>query len=299
MSKMYVAVRDFTVVWVGYKDLVKGLKDLGLNRYEMYVNKTLTQDTYEDMGHVVKLGFNLRNANERKEFLEFSKNTGVKPCTILLENDFASENLEEELDYIKKATMLADEIGVEVIRINSHMQIREEKPVEEYAKHFVEIMTRLLRETKGSSVAYAVENHGYVSNDEQFLDYAFKEINDERLGLTLDTGNFYWYGYPLSKVHELIEKYAKLVKHTHLKNLKYPVAKRERQRLPGEDFPQVGAPLYEGDIEFRRVVQVLRKAGYTGDLTIEDESLGKYTREERKAVLKKDVEFIRRLISES
>jgi len=296
---MYVAVRDFTVIWVGYEDLVKGLKDLGLNRYEMYVNKTLTQDTYEDMGHVAKLGFNLRDANERKGFLEFSKNTGVKPCTILLENDFASENLEEELDYIKKATQLADEIGVEVIRINSHMQIREEKPVEEYVKHFVEIMKHLLRETKGSSVAYAVENHGYVSNDERFLDYAFKEINDERVGLTLDTGNFYWYGYPLSKVHELIEKYAKLVKHTHLKNLKYPVAKRERQRLPGEDFPQVGVPLYEGDIEFRRVVQVLRKAGYTGDLTIEDESLGKYTREERKAVLKKDVEFIKKLISET
>ncbi len=296
---MYVAVRDFTVIWVGYEDLVKGLKDLGLNRYEMYVNKTLTQDTYEDMGHVVKLGFNLRDARERKEFLKFSNNTGVKPCTILLENDFASENLEEELDYIKKATQLADEIGVEVIRINSHMQIREEKPVEEHAKHFVEIMKLLLRETKGSSVAYAVENHGYVSNDERFLDYAFKEINDERVGLTLDTGNFYWYGYPLSKVHELIEKYAKLVKHTHLKNLKYPEARREKHRHPGEDFPQVAVPLYKGDIDLKRVVQVLRKAGYTGDLTVEDESLGKYGREERKTVLKKDVEFIKKLISET
>lgn len=296
---MYVAVRDFTVIWVGYNDLIEGLKDLGLDRYEMYVNKTLTQDTYEDMGHLVKLGFNLRNANERKEFLKFSKNMGVKPCTILLENDFSSENLEEELDYIKKATQLADEIGVEVIRINSHMQIREEKPVEEYARHFVEIMRHLLKETKDSSVAYAVENHGYVSNDERFLDYAFKEINDERVGLTLDTGNFYWYGYPLSKVHELIEKYAKLVKHTHLKSLKYPAARREKQRHPGEDFPQVAVPLYEGDIDFKGIVQVLRKAGYTGDLTIEDESLGKYGREERKAVLKKDVEFIKKLISET
>ncbi len=296
---MYVSVRDFTVVWVGYEDLVKGLKDLGLDRYEMYVNKTLTQDTYEDMGHIVKLGFNLRDARERKEFLEFSKNMGIKPCTILLENDFSSENLEEELNYIKKATQLADEIGVEVIRINSHMQIMGEKPIEEYAEHFVKIMKSLLRETRGSSVAYAVENHGYVSNDERFLDHAFKEVNDERIGLTLDTGNFYWYGYPLSKVHELIEKYAKLVKHTHLKNLKYPEARREKQRRPGIDFPQVAVPLYEGDIDLKRVVQVLRKAGYAGDLTIEDESLGKYGREERKTVLKKDVEFIKKLISET
>ncbi|MEM2058935.1 MAG: sugar phosphate isomerase/epimerase [Thermoproteota archaeon] len=296
---MYVAVRDFTVIWVGYEDLFKGLKDLGLDRYEMYVNKTLTQDTYEDMGHLVKLGFNLRNANERKEFLEFSKNTGVKPCTILLENDFSSENLEEELDYIKRATQLADEIGVEVIRINSHMQIREEKPVEEYARHFVEIMRCLLKETKDSSVAYAVENHGYVSNDERFLDYAFKEMNDERVGLTLDTGNFYWYGYPLSKVYELIEKYAELVKHTHIKNLKYPEAKRERQRTPGENYHEAVTPIYEGDIDLRRVIQVLRKAGYAGDLTVEDESLEKYPKQERKIVLKRDVEFIKKLLSET
>jgi sugar phosphate isomerase/epimerase len=295
---MYVSVRDFIVIWVGYEDLMKGLKDLGIDSYELYVNKTLSQDVYEDMGHVVKLGFNLRDAYERKEFLEFSKNTGTKPCVILLENDFSNEDLEEELNYIKKATQLADEIGVEVIRINSHMQIREERPIEAYSKQFVEIMKYLLRETKGSSVAYAVENHGYVSNDERFLDCVFREINDERVGLTLDTGNFYWYGYPLSKVYQLIEKYANLVKHTHLKNLKYPEVKREKQRPPGEDFPEVGAPLYEGDIELKKVVQVLRKAGYTGDLTIEDESLGKYTQEERRTVLKKDVEYIKKLISE-
>jgi len=296
---MYVSVRDFTVIWVGYGDLVDGLKDLGIDRYELYVNRTLSQDLYEDMGHLVKLGFNLRNSSERKDFLGFSRSTGVKPCAILLENDFSNENLEGELDYIKKATQLADEIGIGVIRINSHMQAIEGKPIEAYSKHFVEIMTHLLRETKGSGVAYAVENHGYVSNDERFLDYAFREINDPRVGLTLDTGNFYWYGYPLSKVYGLIEKYANRVKHTHLKNLKFPEPKREKQRTPGEDYPQVGAPLYEGDIDLKRVIQILRRAGYNGDLTIEDESLGKYAREERKIILKKDVEFIRKIISES
>lgn len=295
---MYVSVRDFTVIWVGYEDLIKGLKDLGIDRYELYVNKTLSQDVYEDMGHVVKLGFNLRDSYERQEFLRFSENTGIKPCVILLENDFSNEDLEEELNYIKKATQLADEIGIEVIRINSHMQISEEKPIEEYSKQFVEIMKYLIRETNGSSVVYAVENHGYVSNDERFLNYVFREISDDRVGLTLDTGNFYWYGYPLSKVYQLIEKYANLVKHTHLKNLKYPEVKREKQRSPGEDFPEVGVPLYEGDIDLKKVIQVLRKAGYTSDLTIEDESLGKYTQEERKTILKKDVEYIKKLISE-
>lgn len=188
---MYVSVGDFAVMWVGYEDLVEGLRDLGVDRYELYVNRTLTRETYEYMGRRMKLGFNLRDSPERKEFLEFSRNTGIKPCAILLENDFSSENLADELDYIKRATRVADEIEIGVIRINAHMRMREEKPIEAYARHFVEIMKYLLRETRDSNVAYAVENHGYVSNDERFLDYAFREINDDRVGFALDTGNFY------------------------------------------------------------------------------------------------------------
>lgn len=293
---MFVSVRDFTVRWVGYEDLAEGLKDLGIDRYELHVNKTLSQDAYEDMGQIVRLGFDLRSTQERKNFMEFCRNTGTKPCAILLENDFSNEDLKEELNYIKKATQLAEEIEIGVIRINPHMQIKKELPIETYSKQFVEIMKSLIRETSGSNVVYAVENHGYVGNNEQFLDYAFKEINNERFGLTLDTGNFYWYGYPLSKVYQLIEKYAHLVKHTHLKNLRYPEAKRETKRSPGEGFPEVGVPLYEGDIDFKKVIQFLRKASYKGDLTIEDESLGRYQQDERKAILKKDVEFIKTLI---
>lgn len=294
---MFVSVRDFTVVWVGYENLVEGLKALGISKYEMHVNKKLSQDTYIDMGQEVKLGFNLRTTEERKNFVKFCENTGIAPCAILLENDFSNNDLGEEISYIKEATQLADDIGVKVIRINPHMRIKKDHSVEFYSKQFVEILTRIIEETSNSSVVYAVENHGYIGNNEQFLDYIFAEINSSRFGLTLDTGNFYWYGYPLSKVHQLIERYARFVRHTHLKNLKYPEDKKEVQRKPGEGFPEVGAPLYEGDIDLNKVIQFLKEANYNGDLTIEDESLGNYEQNERKEILKKDIEFVKSLIS--
>ncbi|MGB9758905.1 MAG: sugar phosphate isomerase/epimerase family protein [Thermoproteota archaeon] len=294
---MFVSVRDFTVVWVGYKNLAEGLKELGIDKYEMHVNRKLSQDTYIDMGQEVKLGFNLKSTEERKNFVSFSESMGIKPCAILLENDFSNDNLEEEINYIKEATRLADDIGVEVIRINPHMKVKKNQSIDFYSTQFTEILTSIIDETSDSSVVYAVENHGYIGNNEQFLDYVFKEISSSRFGLTLDTGNFYWYGYPLSKVHQLIEKYARFVRHTHLKNLKYPEAKREAQRKPGEGFPKVGVPLYEGDIDFKKVIRLLKEANYNGDLTIEDESLGNYDQKERKEILKKDVEFIKSLIS--
>jgi len=294
---MFVSVRDFTVVWVGYENLVEGLKALGISKYEMHVNKKLSQDTYIDMGQEVKLGFNLRTTEERKNFVKFCENAGIAPCAILLENDFSNNDLGEEISYIKEATQLADDIGVKVIRINPHMRIKKDHSVEFYSKQFVEILTRIIEETSNSSVVYAVENHGYIGNNEQFLDYIFAEINSSRFGLTLDTGNFYWYGYPLSKVHQLIERYARFVRHTHLKNLKYPEDKKEVQRKPGEGFPEIGAPLYEGDIDLNKVIQFLKEANYNGDLTIEDESLGNYEQNERKEILKKDIEFVKSLIS--
>jgi len=294
---MFVSVRDFTVVWVGYKSLEEGLKELGINKYEMHVNRKLSRDTYTDMGQEVKLGFDLKTAEERKNFVSFSESTGIKPCAILLENDFSNDNLEEEISYITEATQLADDIGVKVIRINPYMRLKKGKPIDFYSKQFVEILKSIIDETSGSNVIYAVENHGYIGNNEQFLDYVFKEVNSSRFGLTLDTGNFYWYGYPLSKVHQLIEKYARFVRHTHLKSLKYPETKKETQRKPGEGFPEVGVPLYEGDIDFKKVIRLLKEVNYDGDLTIEDESLGNYDQKERKEILKKDVEFIKSLIS--
>ncbi len=116
------------------------------------------------------------------------------------------------------------------------------------------------------------------------------------MGLTLDTGNFYWYGYPLQEVYKIILDFAPYVKHTHLKNVSYSEERRNVVRKPGEGWPKVAAPLYVGDINLERVVDMLNKAGYDKDLTIEDESLGNFPREQRAEILRKDIEFVKRLI---
>ena len=59
------------------------------------------------------------------------------------------------------------------------------------------------------------------------------------------------------------------------------------------------APLYEeGEVDFQYVIEVLLKEGYERDITVEDESLGKLRPEERKEVLRRDVEFLRKIVKE-
>jgi len=157
-------------------------------------------------------------------------------------------------------------------------------------------MSRVLDETSDSDVEMGIENHGFQGNRPEFLDAVFDAVRSERLGLTLDTGNFYWYGHPLSRVYEIIERFAPYCKHTHAKNISYPVGLREIQREIGLEYSKYVSPMREGDVDHGRVVEILKGAGYSRDLCLEDESLGKFPREKWPAVLRLDADYFRTIL---
>ncbi len=61
----------------------------------------------------------------------------------------------------------------------------------------------------------------------------------------------------------------------------------------GWEYERYNCPLYEGDIDFHRVIGTLRRAGYTGDLCIEDESLGKFPAAQRRGILAKEIQYLK------
>ena len=263
---MYVACRDIILKNV-FGSVEEGLSVLGINSIELY----LPRDLKVFSGH--NLGYELNN------FKKYLSEQNIEVNSILVANDF------RETDYVVKAVDIARRLGVGVVRVDTIVKEVEGYSLEDYIRASI----NWLRELKGKvkDVVLAVENHGYVSNREEYLDALFKEFPETFLGLTLDTGNFYWYGYSLSKVYDIVEKFADRVKHTHVKNA---VAERkETQRKPGE---VTMSPLYEGDIDLKNIVSILRKHGYNGDLTIEDESLGRYSVLERKNILIKDAKYL-------
>jgi sugar phosphate isomerase/epimerase len=154
----------------------------------------------------------------------------------------------------------------------------------------------MIAATEGTGVTFGIENHGHTTNDPAFLQPLFERVGSPRLGLTLDTGNFYWFGHPLAKVYGLFEMFAPRVVHTHCKSIKYPAADRDRQRPMGWEYVKYTCPIDEGDLDFHRIVGILRKAGYKNDLCIEDESLSKFPKSEQCAVLKREAEHLKTLI---
>jgi len=153
----------------------------------------------------------------------------------------------------------------------------------------VEGARKILAATEGSGVALAVENHGRVSNRPEFLDRIFADVGSPRMGLTLDTGNFYWFGHPLESVYGIMERYAGRVRHTHVKNIAYPPETRAQTREIGWRYGDFCCPLEQGDLDHARVARILKAGGYAGALALEDESIGKAPEAERLEVLRRDI----------
>ncbi|MEM1569237.1 MAG: sugar phosphate isomerase/epimerase family protein [Candidatus Bathyarchaeia archaeon] len=290
---MFLSIRDFTVKWVGYDTVFDGLKDLGIPSFELFVSRELKVESYLDMGYVTELGFDVSSKESRESLKRKLREAELSVCAILVENDFSSEDLDREVDYVLSAVKVASELEVDVVRINAVMRPIPGYDLEKHVKRVADAVGRCIGSCRDLGVSLAVENHGVIANKREFLRSLFQMVNDEHLGLTLDTGNFYWFGYPLKEVYEIIEEFASKVKHTHVKNAVVEPNRREVFREPGDVRM---APLYQGDIDLGRVVKMLKNAGYDYDLTIEDESLGMFKDKERLAVLKKDVAFVGKLL---
>jgi len=281
---MYVAIRDSIVSWLGYKKVIECVKDLGLETFELEVKRNLN----------LGLEFDISTEKKRREIIKRLESENVRICAFLVANDFSREDVEAEIRWIIDACKAASSLNVDVVRIDSihkkHVSMKECTRL--IAKYIREIIAGI----KDLDVSIGIENHGIIGNDKEFLREILDSVKSERVGLTLDTGNFYWYGYPLDEVYEIIELFAPYVKHTHIKNLSFSEKRRNVRREPGEGYPKTASPLYKGDIDLKWVVNTLKKVGYDRDLTIEDESIGNFPLEQRLDIIRKDVEYMKSLI---
>ena len=283
---MFVSVREVILTLIE-ENIKKIADELGVEFLEISAGR--------DYKAFLPTGKKVNILKNKEEFITSWKESGLTIHCILEFNDFSDDN-EKELDYILKGIELAESIGAKVVRIDPLPTKEKEIEKEKVIERGVEILDRALSITRDSYVKLGIENHGIIGNDPDFLIKVVEQINSPRLGYTLDTGNFYWSGKPLSQVYEIMERLSPRVYHTHVKNIKYPRELREKKREIGYEYEKYVSPIFEGDIDHRKVAEILKKAGYTGDFCIEDESLGKYNLPLKKEILKKDLEYLKSVL---
>jgi len=287
---MYTAIRDIHLPGV-FGTVKAGLDALGIDAVELHYERDKTVASPDSPGRE-----SLADKTAVEHFAYRCSGLKIKPSALLLANNFGAEDLAGELDWVVSAVKAAGQLGVRAIRIDAYLSTQDQWPLEKRARHFADCMSRILDATSKLDVAMGIENHGHKGNEQEFLDAVLDAVHTPRVGLTLDTGNFYWYGYPLAKVHELIKHFAPRVKHTHIKSIHFPADKRDIQREIGWEYGTYASSLREGDIDMRLVFSALRNAGYKGDLCVEDESLGRYDKEKRKAILIDDAAYVKQVL---
>jgi sugar phosphate isomerase/epimerase len=284
-----IACRDAHLGETGEPDAWAAMSAIGVDGAEVTV--TLTGDCPGLFG--LKKPASIAKPDGVKALADLLNQNRKKISAFCLHNNFDG-NLEPEIECVKMTARAARELGVPAVRLD--VQPRKIKDQDEFLKFAIQTGKRIIEVTADTNVRFGVENHGGTTNRPEFLKPFFEGVGSKRFGLTLDTANFYWFGHPLSELYGIYRTFAPNVCHTHCKSIKYPEPERDKQRPIRWEYGKYCCPIYEGDIDFKRVVRILRRAGYQGALCIENESLGRFPKEQRKEILRKEADFLRNLV---
>lgn len=290
---MYCSVRDWMVDVDEFQSPLAGMRHLGVDAVEIELTRDFEVRAMDSRDRI-----RLATDSDAAAYRRHLETVKIRPTALLTSCDFGAVDFEASVRWMTRAIEVADIIGAPVIRVDSLMTGERERTFGERVSLFVRGLGGALERTADSEVTLGIENHGVGGSNLAFHLNVYQTVDSNRLGMTLDTGNFYWAGYPLSEVYANINILAPYVKHTHAKNIQYPVDKREIHREPGWEYQMYMCPIEEGDIDHKRVMAMLAKSGYSGDICLEDESLSRFEPgAARVAVLERDIAHLKACIS--
>ncbi|HET7560373.1 MAG TPA: sugar phosphate isomerase/epimerase family protein [Limnochordia bacterium] len=138
-------------------------------------------------------------------------------------------------------------LGIKVVATHtSHHRWRRDPPLPEALERFAAALARLCPVAADHGVTIAVENHADLRADD--LLRVLERVNHPALGIQLDTGN------PYAVAEEPVEAAWKLAPYTvatHIKDMTI------RPLTDGEWAKVLGCPIGEGDVDLRRIAQIL------------------------------------------
>jgi sugar phosphate isomerase/epimerase len=286
-TTLTVGCRDAMLKTLGFPDSWSAARAVGAEAIELLVDEEFGLPSLKGRSGL----YSLATEAEVRRLSGDMKASGLGNFAFCVASRF-DERPDFECEFGSRLARIAQQLGVKAIRIDVASRTR---PPAEFLGPAVTALDKLIAATEGTGVCFGVENHSRITNDPAFLTSLLDRVGSKRLGVTLDVGNFYWFGNPLAKVYEIIEPFAPRVVHTHCKSIRYPAAQREVRREMGWEYQRYCAPIDRGDIDYARVVKILRRAGYAGGLCVENEGLGSLPEADRVNVLAAEIQYLKRV----
>lgn len=207
---------------------------------------------------------------------------GMQICNAWFSSFLITKPYEEvEADFIKHITFLK-EMGAKVVGISeqSYSIQGTDKPIFE-AKYvmnddewdvFCKGLNRLGKTAKDMGIALTLHHHmGTVVQTEAEIDRMMENTDPELFSLLFDSGHLAYCGEDYMSV---LKKYAKRIKHVHLKDIRPAVIEKVKaEHLSFLQGVRMGTFTVPGDgaIDFGPIFNVLAETGYEGYVLVEAE----------------------------
>lgn len=192
---------------------------------------------------------------------------GLDLVMLSIHQDFVDPDPEvrqKDIDHTKHCIDLAAQMGIPAIRLNSGrwgtirsfddlMKAKgDEPPIEGYVKDdafkwCIDSIEKCLPHAEKAGVVMAIENHWGLTTQPDDLLRIYQAVRSPWLGMNVDTGNYVGDPYPQM---ELLAPHATIV---------------QAKTYYG------GGVWYTLDLDYKRIAEILRKAGFKGYVSLEME----------------------------
>ena len=180
--------------------------------------------------------------------------------------DFAQlddEALEAEVAGFVGYCERAAKLRIPVVRAFAG-DVKEGLALADVEARITEAFAEVMRRVQGLDVIVGIENHGWLANDGMFLRGLIETVASPKLGMTIDTGNFYWAGHSPKRVERFIQLLAPYTVNVHIKDVTY----REGETA--------FVPAGRGMVDLLRLYTLLAGVGYEGAIVSEYEGEAAY-----------------------
>lgn len=193
-----------------------------------------------------------------KELINRSNDNGIDNVLFMIDGqgDLASSNKNnrfQAIDNHKRWIDFSAKIGCKTMRVN----LNGEKDLKKWTKNSVKSLTTLNEYNENINVV--VENHGGLSSNGKYLSNVMSKVKLKNCGTLPDFGNFCMNGSPWGNCSQMYDRYIgteELMPYAHAVSAK------------SYDFDIEGN---ETRIDFKRMMEIVKRAGYKGYVGIEYE----------------------------
>jgi sugar phosphate isomerase/epimerase len=196
---------------------------------------------------------------------------GLEMAVYSIGNDFFQPERavwEKQLADLKRGIEVANQLGTPTLRVFSG-NAKPGYKLEDGLTWILEGLSAGADYARSHGVTMALENHGLMAGRSDQVRGIIEKVNSPALRANLDTGNFLLVNQnPTDAAREL----ADLVALVHLKDFRKARPEETEHVYKGLDGTSVtGTVVGAGQVDLATIVDILRKAGYSGWLSLEFE----------------------------